>query len=174
MERRIAEYIGSKLMQYATSIGGGLLLAFETSLPFFVPCLIATIIDVWAAYCLARRVHKKHPDRADGKFKSEYKYRIIYTMIIALTAIILANYVDINVLKDSDLAVRSVVGAFLFYQIWSILENWSSENDNKIAVALQRIMVNKAERHLNITLSDLMLNDKSTNKDKEVNNESDK
>lgn len=167
MERinRIAEYIGSKLLQYITSIAGGLLVAFETSIPFFVPCLIATVIDVWAAYRLARRVHKKHPDRADGKFKSEYKYRVMYTMIIALTAIILANYVDVHVFKDSDIAVRSVVGAFLFYQIWSILENWSSENNNKIARALQRVMVNKAERHLNIELSDILLDENKEEKE---------
>lgn len=177
MERfnKILEYVGSKLCQYITSIAGGLLIAFETSIPFFIPCLIATVIDVWAAYCLARRVHKKHPDRADGKFKSEYKYRVMYTMIIALTAIILANYVDVHVFKDTDIAVRSVVGAFLFYQIWSILENWSSENDNKIARALQRVMVNKAERHLNVPLSDILLNEKPTNnEDKEVENEKDK
>lgn len=169
MERinRIVEYIGSKLLQYITSIAGGLLVAFETSIPFFVPCLIATVIDVWAAYCLARRVHKKHPDRADGKFKSEYKYRVMYTMIIALTAIILANYVDVHVFKDTDIAVRSVVGAFLFYQIWSILENWSSENNNKIARALQRVMVNKAERHLNIELSDILLDENKEEKEAE-------
>lgn len=156
----IYKQIIAKMWQYLVSISGGLLLAFETSIPFFVPCLIATVIDIIAAYCLARRVHKKHPDQSDGKFKSSYKYRIMYTMIIALLAIILANYVDIHVIKESDLAVRWVVGFFLIYQAWSILENWSSENDNKIAKALQRIMVNKAERHLNVPLSDILLNDK--------------
>lgn len=133
------------------------MLAFETSIPFFIPCLIAVIIDVYTAWSLGRRVHKKHPDKADGKFKSEYKFRIMITMIIALLAIIVANYVDIYVIKDSDIAVRFIVGVFLFYQIWSILENWSSENDNKLARALQRIMVNKAERHFNVSLADIML-----------------
>jgi len=177
MERfnKIIEYVGAKLWQYITSIAGGLLVAFETSIPFFIPCLIVTVLDIWAAYCLARRVHKKHPDVSDGKFKSGYKYRIMYTMIIALTAIILANHVDIHVLKDTDIAVRTVVGFFLFYQIWSILENWSSENDNKLAHALQRVMVNKAERHLNVPLSDILLNEKPiNNEDKEANNEKDK
>jgi hypothetical protein len=83
-------------------------------------------------------------------------------MIVALLAIIVANYVDIYVIKDSDIAVRFIVGVFLFYQVWSILENWSSENDNKIAKALQRIMVNKAERHFNVPLGDIMLNEKNT------------
>lgn len=112
MERfgKIIEAVSSKVLQYLTSIAGGLLVAFEASIPFFVPCLIATVVDIWAAYCLARRVHKGYPDRADGKFKSEYKYRIMYTMIIALLAIMLANYVDVHVVKESDLAVRWVMG----------------------------------------------------------------
>ncbi len=164
--RTLAKTLLDKMLQYFTSIAGGLLLAFETSIPFFVPCFIAVVIDVYTAWSLGRRVHKKCPNRADGKFKSEYKFRILVTMIVALLAIIVANYVDIHVIKDSDIAVRFIVGVFLFYQIWSILENWSSENDNKIARALQRIMVNKAERHLNVPLGDILLND-DCNKDKE-------
>ena len=153
----LAKAFFNKILQYVTSIGGGLLLAFETSIPFFVPCFIAVIIDVYTAWALGRRVHSKHPDRADGKFKSEYKFRILVTMIVALLAIIVANYVDIYVIKDTDIAVRFIVGVFLFYQIWSILENWSSENENKVAKALQRIMVNKAERHFNVHLGDIIL-----------------
>ncbi|WP_108821043.1 phage holin family protein [Dysgonomonas sp. Marseille-P4361] len=172
--KKILEYIGSKLLQYITSIAGGLLVAIDSATPFFIPCLIATVLDIWSAYSLARRVHKKHPDRADGKFKSEYKYRVMYTMIIAFTAIILGNYVDVYIIKDSDMGVRVVVGFFLFYQLWSILENWSSENDNKLAHALQRVMVNKAERHLNVPLSDILLNEKpSINEEMEGNNEKD-
>ena len=57
------------------------------------------------------------------------------------------------------MAVRFAVAVFLFYEIWSCLENWSSENKQPIARALQRIMVNKAERHLNVPLSDILLNE---------------
>lgn len=160
----IWQRIASRLTQYAVSASGGLLVAFETSIPFFAPCLIATVIDVIAAYFLARRVHKRYPNRADGKFKSSYKYRIMYAMVIALLAIILANYVDMYIIKNTDMAVRTVVGFFLFYQLWSILENWSSENDNKLARALQRVMVNKAERHLNVELGDILLNEKEKEK----------
>lgn len=73
------ETVYKHLLQYIISISGGLLLAFEASIPFFIPCLIVTIIDVIAAYSLARRVHKKHPEKSDGKFKSSYKYRVMYT-----------------------------------------------------------------------------------------------
>lgn len=149
--------IAQKLVQYVSSIMGGLVLAVDTSIDFFVPCLIAVVLDVVTAYYLGRRVHKKYPKASDGKFKSEYKRRIVGTMIIVWLCIILANYVDIAVRHSGDgLAVRFAVGVFLFYEIWSCLENWSSENDKPIAKALQRIMVNKAERHLNVKLSDIL------------------
>lgn len=161
----------SRILQYVTSIFGGLLVAFETSILFFVPCFIITLVDVWAAYSLGKRVHKKYPERSDGKFKSEYKYRILYTMIIAFIGIILASYVDTHVIKDSDMAVRFVLAVFFFYQLWSILENWSSENDKPMAIALQRVMVNKAERHLNVpegTIGDVLLRkDDDTDKKKD-------
>ena len=37
-------------------------------------------------------------------------------------------------------------------QLWSILENASSENEKIWAKVLQKIMVNKAERHFDIKL----------------------
>lgn len=150
--------LAQKALQYASSLFGGLVMAFETSIDFFIPCLLAVLLDVISAYFLGRRVHKKNPERSDGKFKSEYKRRILYTMLIVWLCIILANYVDIAVRHSDDgLAVRFAVAVFLFYEIWSCLENWSSENDQPIAKALQRVMVNKAERHLNVPLSDILL-----------------
>lgn len=147
-----------KLLQYTGSMLGGLLMAVETSIDFFVPCLLAVLLDVISAYFLGRRVHKKYPERSDGKFKSEYKHRFVFTMLIVWLCIILANYVDIAVRQSADgLAVRATVGGFLIYEIWSCLENWSSENDKPIAKALQRIMVNKAERHFDVPLRDILL-----------------
>lgn len=150
-----------KLLQYATSIGFGILVAFESSLNFFVPCLIVVAIDIWSAYCLGKRLHKKWPDRYSGKFKSEYKTKILKTMLLILVVLIAASHVDEYVLRDpeDDLAVRACLCIFFFYQVWSILENWSSENDNKIAKSLQRIMVNKAERHLDVELKDIFFNE---------------
>ncbi len=152
--------IAQKLLQYASSLFGGLVMAFETSIDFFIPCLLAVVLDVISAYFLGRRVHRKFPEQSDGKFKSEYKRRILWTMIIVWLCIILANYVDTVVRHSTDgLAVRFAVAVFLFYEVYSCLENWSSENDQPIAKALQRIMVNKAERHLNVPLSDILLKD---------------
>lgn len=161
----IANAVGAKLYQYLVSMAGGLLLAFESSIPFFIPCLIITLIDIWAACRLSMRVKKKYPGHSDGKFKSEYKNRLMRTMLLALACIVMANYVDVYIIKSGDFAVRWMVGFFLFYQAWSVLENWSSENDNKLARALQRIMVNKAERHLDVPLSDIMLNEQKPKDD---------
>ena len=161
-------------MQWLTSIVAGFIVAVGTSIDFFVPCLIAVILDVISAYALGRRVHKKYPDKSDGKFKSEYKWRIIATMIIAWLCIILASYVDVNVRHSDDgLAVRFAVAVFLFYELWSCLENWSSENDKPIAKAMQRIMVNKVERHLNVPLSDILMPDDKGASEQPINDNED-
>lgn len=157
-----------KLTQYAASIAGGFVLAFETSIDYFVPCMLAIALDIISAWQLNKRVHKKHPDKADGKFKSEYKHRVMTTLIVVFIMLILAAYVDMTVRRaDDDLAVRVAMGAFLFYEIWSCAENWSSENEAPLAKALQRIMVNKAERHLNVPLSDILLKEKEDKNEKD-------
>lgn len=153
--------VSGKLIQWLMSIGGGFLIAVETSIPFFVPCLLFTGLDVYSAYDLGRRLHKKWPERFDGKFKSEYKFRIMKTMILVFVAIILGSYVDQLMLDNSNEAVRVAMWVFIVYQGWSILENWSSENDNKLAKALQRIMVNKVERHTGVELKDIFRSEKS-------------
>lgn len=164
----IKERILQRLLQYVTSIFGGSLLAFETSLDYFIPCMLAIILDVFSAWMLGRRVHRKYPEKSDGKFKSEYKYRVMITLAVVFIVLILAAYVDVVVRRSDDqMAVRVAMSFFLFYEGWSCLENWSSENDQSFAKALQRIMVNKAERHLDVPLSDILLNE---NKEKEVKN----
>lgn len=161
---RISGYITERLIQYITSIAGGFLLALEASVIYWSMCFLVIILDVLSAYDLSRRLHRKNPAKYDGKFKSEYKYRILTTMIVMLIAIMLAYFVDHLIIKESDIAQRFVVGFFIFYQLWSICENWSSENDNKLAKILQKIMINKAERHFNVDLSDLK-NDKKDEHD---------
>lgn len=157
MTTYIINGLASRLAQWGSSIACGFLVALDGSIDYLTPCFVAIVLDVLSAWRLGVRVARKYPDHADGKFKSEYKTRILFTLIVMFLALILANYVDRHVIMGGDAeAVRFVMGVFLFHQIWSILENWSSENEeNKLARALQRIMVNKAERHLNVTLSDI-------------------
>lgn len=158
----------SKLIQYLLAVATGLLTAVEAAIPFFIPCVIATVFDIWSAVGLSKRIHKKHPQHADGKFKSEYKNRVFYTLMVAFMLIILASYIDVLIFQGGSKAVSFAFGFFLFYQGWSVLENWSSENDKPFARALQRIMINKAERHLNVPLSDIMLNKEKDKNDGDI------
>ena len=80
------EILLQKFIKYIVCMSGGLLLAFETTLLFFVPCLLAIILDIISAWFLGRRVHRQCPQCCDGKFKSEYKFRILYTMIVVFLA----------------------------------------------------------------------------------------
>lgn len=144
------------IYKYLTIIFGGLLAVIEKAMQFFIPCIIAVVLDIIAAYGLGRRVHKKYPDKADGKFKSEFKNRVLITLGILFLVIILSSYVDLLIFRnpDADIALRFSMGCFLFYEVWSILENVSSCNGKKWAKTLQKIMVNKAERHFNIDLEE--------------------
>lgn len=145
------------IYKYLTIIIGGLLAVIEKAMQFFIPCIITVVLDIIAAYSLGRRVHKKYPQKADGKFKSEFKNRVLVTLAILFLVIILSSYVDILIFRnpESDIALRFSMGCFLFYEAWSILENVSSCNGKKWAKVLQKIMVDKAERHFNIDLKEL-------------------
>ena len=164
------EYLYQKAIQYTVCIAAGLLAAFETTIDFFMPCLLSIVLDIISAWFLGRRVHRKHPELCDGKFKSEYKFRVMYTLIIIFIVVILSAYVDRIVLRGADVAVRFSVAMFLAYELWSCLENWSSENDKPWARVLQRIMVNKAERHLSVPLADLLLNNNNEKKEENEKN----
>jgi len=166
---QVFRIILDRFIQIVISILGGLWAAIEASTLFFAPCFLAVIIDVISAVYLAKRVHQKHPERSEGKFKSEYKYRVLTTMIVVFVAIIIAHYVDTLVFDGGNQAQCWVLGFFLFYEGWSILENWSSENNNKLAKVMQRIMVNKAERHINVPISDIMFDEeKKEEKENEI------
>ena len=154
--------IADRLLQMVFSILGGLFLAFEaTTLLFFVPCMLTLIIDIISAVALSRRVKRKYPNNAEGKFKSSYKTRVMITIILVFFGIILAHYIDSLYFNGGIWTQLFVMGVFGFYEIWSILENYSSENeDSKFAKALQRVMVNKAERHIDVPLEDIFFENK--------------
>lgn len=162
----------SKALQYTASVAGGLVLAIEGTVDYLAPCLVAIVVDVYTAWGLGKRVALKHPDRADGKFKSEYKWRILQTLLVIFVALLLAHLVD-QILGGEAWAVRFTSGAFLFYQVWSILENWSSERpeSNRLARYLQRVMINKAERHMGVDLSDILRTDAPTQTDEDRTDE---
>jgi hypothetical protein len=127
------------------------------TVPFALICLFGIAIDCWTAYSLARRVRKNHPDANDGKFKSKHYNRIFDTILKIYALIVFAFLIDRFIIPfEGGLFLPNIVsGMFCFGQLWSILENESSENSAKWAVLLQRFMVNKAERHFDIPIRDL-------------------
>lgn len=151
MITRALPYIGRLLL----GIAGAAIAYLAPTYPFILICTMAVMLDCYTAFKLSRRVKDNHPGANDGKFKSNYGKRIFNTILKIYSLIVLGYLIDKEIFPFYDLYLANIVaGAFCFIQIWSILENESSENDSRWAKQLQKIMVNKAERHFNIDLSD--------------------
>ncbi|MBQ3325472.1 MAG: phage holin family protein [Muribaculaceae bacterium] len=133
--------------------------ALAPTLPYILLCTAAVLGDCLSAYLLARRVKKAYPDEADretGKFKSYHFGKTLWTLLCVYALLIFAHFLELYVTESLPFnALKVAAGAVIFWQGWSILENCSSCNGAKWAQLLQKIMVDKTERHLDIDLSDL-------------------
>ncbi|MDD2799370.1 MAG: hypothetical protein PHV20_12330 [Bacteroidales bacterium] len=153
--------MGSKFLLAVVKIPGyGI---FSLFLAFIFPikemlliAFLAWIADLWSAFRLSRRVRKYH-QRSSGKFRSSKMNKSFGWMLVAMAALIFAYFIDLHLLRSGqdDTAVRYVLGAYLFKQAWSILESESSCNGSPWAVLLQKIMIDKTERHFDVDLSSL-------------------
>lgn len=138
---------------------GAVVAMLEPTLPYIFICTLMILADCFTAWSLSRRARRAHPDRVskDGKkFKSHHFGAVILTILKAWTMIVLAFLMQ-RIITDGmpvDLT-KIAAGAICFWQLWSILENESSCNDAKWAKILQRIMVDKTERHFDIDLSEI-------------------
>lgn len=132
---------------------GMLITFFHPVWPILLCCGLAIVFDCYTAFRLSKRVKTKLK-AGTGKFRSVKAKNIVITGIKISSLILLAYLIDYHIIRDSiDMwAVRAVAGAFIFVEIWSMLENESSLNDARWARALQRIMVSKVERHFDIEL----------------------
>lgn len=147
-------------------LGGGigwLIAEFEPAFPLVIVAVIFIVYDAWTAYQLDKRVHEKYPDKAkrhDAKFTSFAFGKVVKSTIPKrLWVIILAYLVEHWVFIHISIPLSYIVtGVICFEQAWSILENESScrdENESRFWKTLQRIMVDKTERHFDITLDEL-------------------
>lgn len=153
---------GELLLRYVATAVGGVIALLNPTVPFILVSTIAVLLDCYTAWELSKRVHKQHPEKNDGKFKSSYAGKVFKTLIEVYVAVIFAYLVDSIIFPGWGLYLPNVVaGAVCFWQAWSMLENKSSCNDAKWARVLQRVMVDKTERHFNIDLS--MLKDENNN-----------
>ena len=92
----------------------------------------------------------------DAKFRSSYARRMFYTLCIVYACTVLGWLIDTHMFPFADLYLASFIsGGFCLVQLLSILENESSCNDARWAKVLQKVLVNKAARHLDINEADL-------------------
>ena len=147
-------------------IGGGIgwiIGEFKPTFPLIIVAIIFIVYDAWTAYSLDKRVHVKYPDktkREAAKFTSFAFGKVIRSTIPKrLWLILLAYMVEHWVFVHISIPLSYIVtGVICFEQAWSILENESScrsDNESRFCKTLQRIMVDKTERHFDVTLDEL-------------------
>ena len=154
-----------------TLLGGALgwvVAEFEPAFPLIIVAIIFIICDAWTAYQLDKRVKIKYPDKATrpAKFTSFAFGKVVANTIpkrlmLILLAFLVEHWVFVHVTIPLSYIVTGVI---CFEQAWSILENEAScrdEADSKFWRWLQKIMVDKTERHFDVNLDDL----KDENKD---------
>ena len=136
----------------------GMLVGFlEPTFNFLLVATLFCLFDCYTAWKLSRRAYKKYKNskKVKHKFTSSAAYKVITKLLEVYSLILLAYIADMMIYAENYLYLANVVsGAFCFIEAWSILENLSSCSDNRLAKLLQKIMVDKTERHLNIDLSE--------------------
>lgn len=148
------------------AVGGGIgwvVAEFEPTFPLMLVVIILIIYDAFTAFSLDKRVKKKYPDkvkRHEAKFTSFAFGKVVRTTIPKrLVLILLAYLVEHWVFIHVDVPLSYIVtGVICFEQAWSIMENESScrdENESRFWRVLQKVMVDKTERHFDINLEDL-------------------
>ena len=149
---------GSRLSLFVVGAVWGVV---EPTIPFAGICLFAILVDCFTAYRLGKRVKAQNPSakRDDAKFRSSYARRMFYTLCIVYACTVLGWLIDTYMYPFVDLYIANFIsGGFCLVQLLSILENESSCNNAQWAKVLQRVLVNKAARHLEIDKEDLGLN----------------
>ncbi len=154
-------------------LGGGFgwfIGVFEPTFPLIIVAVIFIVYDAYTAYQLDKRVHIKYPDRVQrekAKFTSFAFGKVVKTTIPKrLWLIILAYIAERWVFVHLTVPLSYIItGIICFEQAWSVLENESScreEADSRFWRLLQKIMVDKTERHFNVNLEDLKHPEKIT------------
>ena len=152
----------------ACVIGGGIgwvVAEFKPTFPLIAVAIVFIVYDAWTAYQLDKRAHKLYPEktaREKAKFTSFAFGKVIKSTIPKrLWVIVLAYLVEHWVFVHTSIPLSYIVtGVICFEQAWSILENESScreESDRRLWKLLQKIMVDKTERHFNVKLDEITM-----------------
>ena len=146
---------GSRIALFLIGALWGLI---EPTIPFAGICLFAILIDCLTAWRLGRRVKKLNPKAKtdDYKFRSNYARRMFYTLCVVYSCTVLGWLIDTYMYPFAELYLANFIsGGFCLVQLLSILENESSCNEAGWAKVLQKVLVNKAARHLDISEENL-------------------
>ena len=136
----------------------------------FKPAFLLTVVVVvfilyvaWTAFKLDKRVRTAYPDKTQRKqakftsfaFGKVVKQTIPKRLMLIILAFLEEHWVFIHV----NIPLSYVVtGAICFEQFWSILQNESScrpESESRFWKLMQQVMVDKTERHLDVSLDEL-------------------
>ena len=151
------------LYKFIIAALGGLATLLAPIYPLLWVCFTFILVDCISAFMLNRRIakelelHGKNKSNNFGKFSTAKGSKIISTSIESFVLLILAHILDTQVFGffNGLYIANYAAGVICVLQAWSILENASSCNGSRWAKLLQKIMVDKTERHLNIDLNDL-------------------
>lgn len=149
----------SEIMRWIFTAFGAVLAILQPTYPYLLICTLVILADCYTAWSLSRRARKAHPERVskDGrKFKSHNFGKVIVTLLKVYALIIMAFLIQRHITDGWPIDLTKIAsGAICFWQLWSILENESSCNGSRWARLLQKILVDKTERHFDIDLSEL-------------------
>lgn len=142
---------------------GFLIKELKPTFPLMIIVIIFILYDTLTAYQLNKRASEQYPDKVkkeNAKFKSFSFAKVIRSTIPKrLILIILAYLVEHWVFVYMDVPLSYIVaGIICFEQAWSILENESScrgEKEGMFWRLLQKIMIDKTERHFDVNLDEL-------------------
>ena len=136
----------------------------------FKPAFLLSVVVVvfilyvaWTAFKLDKRVRTAYPDKTQRKqakftsfaFGKVVKQTIPKRLMLIILAFLEEHWVFIHVTIPLSYVVT---GAICFEQFWSILENESScrpESESRFWKLMQQVMVDKTERHLDVSLDEL-------------------
>lgn len=141
---------------------GWLVGEFRPTFPLIIVTVIFIVCDAWTAYQLDKRVRKKYPEKAQrpARFTSFAFGKVVTNTIpkrlmLIILAFLCEHWVFIHVTIPLSYIVTGVI---CFEQFWSILENEAScrdANESRFWKLLQKITIDKTERHFDVELDDL-------------------
>ena len=148
---------------------GFLIKELKPTFPLMIIVIIFILYDTWTAYQLNKRASEQYPDKVlkeNAKFRSFSFAKVIRSTIPKrLILIILAYLVEHWIFVHMDVPLSYIVaGIICFEQAWSILENESScrgEKEGMFWRLLQKIMIDKTERHFDVNLDEFKNKDDS-------------